>query len=300
MLLTALVVYVVAVGAWMLAGLGGARTQHYVGLLADGPACLAALVMAGVTSRLLPRGAVKMAWSCVTAALALYFAGTVIAAGFVAARSRFLPGSPADVFFLAFYPTFFAAVLFFVRARAMRVPWARLALDVVILVVGFGASFWFLAIRPAEVQAEVDFLKQVLSQAYLALNWAPCSRSGCCCGPDSPGADESRCCFWRFTTMTLGDIVWALAKVGGGLPARRSAGRDVRGLVPAVGLAAREQLRRPTPHSCRGGRATLARARPAIRRGPRRVPGARLRGARRGRRTGGGHDPRSPSSSRSW
>ena len=36
---------------------------------------------------------------------------------------------------------FVAAVLFFIRARAVRVPWTRLALDVIILAVGFGASF---------------------------------------------------------------------------------------------------------------------------------------------------------------
>ena len=35
-LLAALLVYVVAVGAWMLSGLGGAGVHHYVGLLAGG------------------------------------------------------------------------------------------------------------------------------------------------------------------------------------------------------------------------------------------------------------------------
>ena len=233
----------------MLTGLGGAATQHYLGLLADGPACLAAVVMAGMTSRRLTRGALKTAWSCVTAALALYFAGTVIAAvSWLFDRDPF-PG-PADVFFLAFYPAFFAAVLFFVRARAMRVPWARLALDVVILAVGFGASFWFLAIRPAAVQAEVEFLKQLLSQAYLALNCVLLLSLGLLLltGPDSAGGRRvPLLLLLGCTTMTLADIVWALAKVGGGyLPGGLQDVMYVAWYLP-IAVAAREQLRRPAP-----------------------------------------------------
>ncbi len=36
-----------------------------------------------------------------------------------------------------------------IRAAAVRVPWARLALDATILMLGFGAFFWFFVIRPA-------------------------------------------------------------------------------------------------------------------------------------------------------
>ncbi len=233
----------------MLTGFGGAATQHYLGLLADGPACLAAVVMAGMTSRQLTRGALKTAWSCMTAALALYFAGTVIAAAsWLFDRDPF-PG-PADVFFLAFYPAVFAAVLFFVRARAMRIPWARLALDVVILAVGFGASFWFLAIRPVTVQAELDFLKQLLSQVYLALNCAVLLSLGLLLltGPDGAGGRRvPLLLLLGCTTMTLADIVWALAKVGGGyLPGGLQDVMYVAWYLP-IGVAAREQLRRPAP-----------------------------------------------------
>ncbi len=294
-LLAGLLVYVVAVGTWMLTGFGGAATQHYLGLLADGPACLAAVVMAGMTSRRLTRGALRTAWSCVTAALALYFAGTVIAAvSWLFDRDPF-PG-PADVFFLAFYPAFFAAVLFFVRARAMRVPWARLALDVVILAVGFGASFWFLAIRPVTLQAELDFLKQLLSQVYLALNSAVLLSLGLLLltGPDGAGGRRvPLLLLLGCTTMTLADIVWAMAKVGGGyLPGGLQDVMYVAWYLP-IGVAAREQLRRPAPAVVPAvdSPPSLVHG-AAVRRGPDRVPGARLRGARRGRRTGGGHDAR--------
>ena len=45
-LLITLVVYVVAAGIWMMTGAGGPEVQHYLGLLADGPANLAAVIVA--------------------------------------------------------------------------------------------------------------------------------------------------------------------------------------------------------------------------------------------------------------
>ncbi|HVG85528.1 MAG TPA: hypothetical protein VM820_13460 [Vicinamibacterales bacterium] len=216
-LLAALFLYVVVIGAWMLTGLGGARTQHYLGLLADGPPCLAAVLLAAATARQVARGALKRAWWCVVGALALYLGGTIIAAAeWLRERDPF-PGF-ADWYFVAFYPAFFAAVLFFIRARAGRVPWVRLALDVVILAVGFGASFWFLVIRPAEARADVEFLKEALSQAYVALNCALVLSLGLLLltGPETPGGRRvPLLLLLGCTTMFLGDIVWVLAKVGG-------------------------------------------------------------------------------------
>ena len=60
-------------------------------------------------------------------------------------------------------------------------PWGRLALDAAIFVVGFGAFFWFLVIRPAAGGAEIDFLKQALSQATSRSTASCCSPSACCC-----------------------------------------------------------------------------------------------------------------------
>ena len=55
-LLVALAVCVAAAAAWLLTGLGGATVQHYLGLLADGPANLAATIIAAAAARHLPRG----------------------------------------------------------------------------------------------------------------------------------------------------------------------------------------------------------------------------------------------------
>jgi diguanylate cyclase (GGDEF)-like protein/PAS domain S-box-containing protein len=252
-LLAALFVYVVVVGTWMLTGLGGARTQHYLGLLADNLPCLAAVVLAAATARQVPRGALQKAWWCLAGALGLYLAGTVIAtAEWLRERDPF-PGF-ADWFFVAFYPAFFAAVLFFIRARAVRVPWARLALDVIILAVGFGASFWFLVIRPAEAQADVEFLKKVLSQAYVALNCALVLSLGLLLltGPETPGSRRvPLLLLLGCTTMFLGDIVWVLAKVGGDyLPGGLQDVLYVAWYLP-IGVAARDQVRRPAAPAVR-------------------------------------------------
>src|SRR6202030_4647439 len=76
----------------------------------------------------------------------------------------------ADICYCAFYPVLAAASMFLIRAAAVRIPWIQLSLDATIFVVGFGAFFWFLVIRPAASHAEVDFLKQALSLAYLGLD----------------------------------------------------------------------------------------------------------------------------------
>ena len=63
------------------------------------------------------------------------------------------------------------AVLAIVRAGAVRVPWGRLALDGLILALGFGAFFWFFVIRPSSVASnEPDFIRHVLAQSYIVLS----------------------------------------------------------------------------------------------------------------------------------
>ena len=57
-----------------------------------------------------------------------------------------------------------------IRAAAVRVRWVQFSLDAMILVVGFGAFFWFLVIRPAASSTEIDVIKNALSQTYIALN----------------------------------------------------------------------------------------------------------------------------------
>jgi len=201
----------------MLTGFGGPQITHYVGLLSDVPAALASVVVAAATARRTARGALRSGWIALAVALALYFVGIAIGAvSWLRGQDPF-PG-PADIMFCAFYPVLAAAVLFLIRAAAVRVPWIQLSLDATIFVAGFGAFFWFLVIRPAALHVEVDFLKQALSLAYLGLDCVVLLILGVLVltGAGSAGG-------WRipllllsgFAIMFLGDILWSLAKVRG-------------------------------------------------------------------------------------
>ncbi|TLZ51100.1 MAG: EAL domain-containing protein [Gammaproteobacteria bacterium] len=202
---------------WMLTGFGGPQVTHYVGLMSDVPAALVSVIIAAATVRHTARGALRTGWICLAVALALYFLGTAIGTvSWLRGHDPF-PG-PADIMFLAFYPGLAAAVVFLIRAAAVRVPWIQLSLDATIFVVGFGAFFWFLVIRPAALHVEVDFLKQALSLAYLGLDCIVLLILGVLVltGAGSAGG-------WRipllllsgFATMFLADILWSLAKVRG-------------------------------------------------------------------------------------
>ena len=217
MLFIGLVIYVITGTVWMLTGFGGAEVTHYVGLLSDAPAALASVFVAAATARHTARGALRTGWIWLAVALALYFVGVAIGTiSWLRGHDPF-PG-PADIFFCAFYPVLAAAALILIRATAVRVPWIQLSLDATIFVVGFGAFFWFLVIRPAALHAEVDLLKQALSLAYLGLDCVLLLALGVLVltGAGNVGG-------WRipllllsgFATMFLGDILWSLAKVRG-------------------------------------------------------------------------------------
>ena len=240
-----LVIYVVVCVAWMVTGFGGEHVRHYVGLLADTPACVAALVVTIAATRRTARGPSRTAWRCLSSALALYFAGTMIGVNsWLHDRDPF-PGV-ADLFYLAFYPFFFAAVGLMIRAAAVRVRWAQFLLDAVILVAGFGAFFWFLIIRPAASSTEIDVLKNALSQTYIALNCILVLTLGVLllAGVDNTsGRRVSLLLSIGFATMLLGDVAWSVAKITGHyLPGDLQDLLYVACYVP-LAAAGREQMR---------------------------------------------------------
>jgi diguanylate cyclase (GGDEF)-like protein/PAS domain S-box-containing protein len=212
-----LVIYCITGTAWMLTGFGGPGVTHYVGLLSDAPAALAGVIIAAATVRRTARGGLRTGWICLAVALALYFVGIAIGmVSWLRGQDPF-PG-PADIMFCLFYPVLAAAVLFLIRAAAVRVPWIQLSLDATIFVVGFGAFFWFLVIRPAALHVEVDFLKQALSLAYLGLDCVVLLILGVLVltgAGNAGGWRVSLLLLSGFAIMFLGDILWSLAKVRG-------------------------------------------------------------------------------------
>jgi len=216
-LLVTLVAYCFTGTVWMLTGLGGPDVTHYVGLMSDAPAALMAVIIAAATARATAPGPLRTAWIALAGALGLYLVGVAIGTvSWLVGHDPF-PG-PADLFYCAFYAVLSLASLFLIRAAAVRVPWIQLSLDATIFTVGFGAFFWFLVIRPATSHADVDILKAVLSQAYVALDCILLLMFGVLLLTGSGNAGG-----WRvpllllvgFAMMFLGDILWSLAKVRG-------------------------------------------------------------------------------------
>ena len=110
----------------------------------------------------------------------------------------------------------------------------------------------------------MDVVKQALSQSYVALNCLLMLAFGVLLLTEAGSRRIPLALLAGFTTMFLGDILWALGKVGGGLLARRSPGRAVRRVLPAhrdrrTGPAARALGAHP-PSSAVS--ASLARALP--------------------------------------
>jgi diguanylate cyclase (GGDEF)-like protein/PAS domain S-box-containing protein len=240
-----LAIYVVICAVWMLTGLGGEQITHYVGLLADSPALLVAVVVAAVAAHRLPRGTPRRAWRCLSIALALDFVGTTIGVNsWLHGRDPF-PGT-ADIFYLAFYVALFAAVGFMIRAAAVRVRWVQFSLDVMILVVGFGAFFWFLVIRTAASGTEIDVIKNALSQTYIALDCIFLLTLGVLLLAGAANPSRRRVpllLLVGFATMFLADILWSIAKIRGGyLPGALQDVLYVACYVP-LAVAGREQMR---------------------------------------------------------
>lgn len=212
-----LIFYTLGGTLWMLTGAGGPAITHYVGLLSDLPAALVAFAIVTSTAHRTAPGPLRIAWVSLASALGIYFIGITIAASSWVRGVDPFPG-PADFFFSAFYPAFAAAALFLIRAAAVRVSWIQLSLDATIFVVGFGAFFWFLVIRPAAGHAEVNFLKEALSEAYAGCDCVLLLMLGVLLLTGAGNARGQRVpwlLLGGFASMFLGDILWSLAKVRG-------------------------------------------------------------------------------------
>jgi diguanylate cyclase (GGDEF)-like protein/PAS domain S-box-containing protein len=215
-------------------------------LYSDTVASIIVTVLMAAAARAATDSAARRTWSLLAAAMFAYSAGNLIHATYWLYGVDPFP-SIGDAFFLAFYPLVFSAVLTVIRTASVRVQWARLALDTTILMLGFGAFFWFLVIAPmAEAQRDPDLLKYVLAQGYITLNCLMLLACGVLLMHSGASPIQRRALMLLtlgFASMSLADIVWAMSKVDGSyIPGGVS---DVIYLSCYVWLAAaaREQLR---------------------------------------------------------
>ena len=215
-------------------------------LYSDSVASICVAVLTGAAARGSADPAARRTWWLLTAALATYSTGNLLHSTYWLYGIDPFP-SIGDVFFLGFYPLVLAAVLTVIRTAAVRVQWARLGLDTAILMLGFGAFFWFFVIAPtAAAQRDPNVLKYVLAQSYIALNCLMLLACGVLLMHSGATPIRRRALMLLtlgFSSMSLADIVWAMSKVDGSyIPGSVS---DVIYLSCYVWLAAaaREQLR---------------------------------------------------------
>jgi diguanylate cyclase (GGDEF)-like protein/PAS domain S-box-containing protein len=250
-----LVFYVLAAILLTFIDGGGGRALEVFNLYSDSPPCLATVVLCVVAARKAEDTAVRRTWWLLASALGVYCIGNVLNSTYWLFDRDPFP-SVGDVFFLAFYPLVFAAILTVIRAASLRVPWGRLALDGTILVLGFGAFFWFFVIRPAAAGGEADLLKYALTQTYIALNCLMVMAFGILLIASGGGPLRRRTLVLLtlgFSTMLLADIVWAMSKVTGDyLPGGISDAVYLSCYI-ILGAAAREQLRGPARDSTAPG-----------------------------------------------
>ena len=226
-------------------GTGGPAFEIFK-LFSDSPASIGAAILAAVAARQETDVAVKRTWNYFAAAIGVYSIGNLLNSIYWMFGVDPFP-SVGDVCFMGFYPLLFAGILTAVRAASLRVHWGRLALDATILMLGFGAFFWFFVIGPtAAAERDPDVIKYVLTQSYIGLNCLMLLAFGILLMHAGAGSIARRTLVLLtigFSAMSLADIVWAMAKVSGTyLPGGLS---DAMYLSCYAWLiaAAREQLR---------------------------------------------------------
>lgn len=214
----ALIIYVaVAILLILFDGRGGPVLDVF-NLYSDSLASICVALLAGAAARGSTEPAARRTWWLLTGALASYSAANLLNSTYWLFDVDPFP-SIGDVFFLAFYPLVFAAVLTVVRAAAVRMQWARLGLDATILTLGFGAFFWYCVIAPtAAAQHEPDVLKYALAQGYIALNCVMLLACGVLLMHSGTAPIQRRTLMLLtlgFSFMSIADIVWAMSKVVG-------------------------------------------------------------------------------------
>ena len=225
----------------------GGRALQVFNLYSDSPACLATIVLCVVAARSTEDASIRRTWWLLTAALGVYCVGNLLNSTYWLFDRDPFP-SVGDVFFLAFYPLVFAAILTLIRAASLRMPWGRLALDGSILVLGFGAFFWFFVIRPSAAGGAGDVIKYALTQTYIGLNCLMVMAFGILLIASGGGPLRRRTLVLLtlgFSTMLLADIVWAMSKVTGNYLPGGTSDAVYLSCYIALGAAAREQLRGP-------------------------------------------------------
>jgi diguanylate cyclase (GGDEF)-like protein/PAS domain S-box-containing protein len=248
MLVVGLAVYACAMILLALCNPEAIRSFEIFSLFFDVPVYVGATVLAAMAAYRSVDPDARRVWQLLTASLVVYNTGNL-----QNSISWYLGHDPfpsiGDVFFYAFYPFLLVAVLAIVRAGAVRVPWGRLALDGLILALGFGAFFWFFVIRPSSLAStESNVVRHVLAQGYIVFTCLMVVTFGAFLMNVRAGPLTRRTLVLMtvgFSFMFLGDIVWAILKVTGEYMVGSLSDSLYLSCYVGLAAAAREHLRGP-------------------------------------------------------
>jgi diguanylate cyclase (GGDEF)-like protein/PAS domain S-box-containing protein len=214
----ALLAYVLLTMLVIFLDRSGSRAFEIFSLYCDAPVCLGATFLAVVAARRSTDPSARRAWWFLAAAIGVYSLGNLQNSTWWLFGLDPFP-SFGDAFFTGFYPLLAAAILTVLRAAHVRVQWGRLALDATILMLGFGAFFWFFIIEPtAAAERDPDVVKYALTQFYIACNCLMLLAFGVLLMHAGAGPIHRRTLLLLtigFSAMFLADIVWAMSKVTG-------------------------------------------------------------------------------------
>jgi diguanylate cyclase (GGDEF)-like protein/PAS domain S-box-containing protein len=224
------------------------RSFELFSLFSDVPTYLGATLLSATAAHRSLNPQARRVWQLLTASLIVYNAGNLQnSVSWYFGHDPF--PSIGDVFFVSFYPMLLTAVLAIVRVSAVRVPWGRLALDGMILALGFGAFFWFFVIHPSSLASnEPDLIRYVLAQGYIVLGCLMVLTFGVFLMNVGVGPLARRTLMLMtigFCFMFFADIVWAILKVTGTYMVGSLSDALYVSCYLGLAAAAREHLRGP-------------------------------------------------------
>jgi diguanylate cyclase len=155
---------VVLYGAWQVLG-WPVHQRHVVGDLWFALFALCAVLAAASAARRSPPGsAIRSAWRLLGLAALAYLIGEIIWTGYEIAGRPPYP-SPADGFWLAWYPLMLAGLLRFPGPRRDRAEMLRTLIDMALVAVGGGLVVVYVVLAPTLVKGGAS-LQTVFSAAY--------------------------------------------------------------------------------------------------------------------------------------
>ncbi len=207
-------VYVLIVAMAMAAGLGGTRVIHLLGILNDVPVELATLALFVIVADGTPPGPLRTAWGFFAAGLAFDLVANVMALAPLLRNDDPYYSAALTGFYFGFYLASVVGAGYLIRSAKIRLPWQQLVLDALIFIIGFGAFYWFLAVRPVVASGDVSPMP-LLTQAYTAFNCLIVLLLDLAVlgSADSATRRSSVLLLMGFSMSFFGDLMWALSEM---------------------------------------------------------------------------------------